>query len=113
MKAEALRCAVAAACIMAAVQTAAAQSGDIRSGRQLAIGCQGCHGLDGLSKQPDAPNLAAQPEIYLVRSMREYKTRQRRHEQMNVVAEALSEAEIANVSAYYAAIEIEVVKKPE
>lgn len=90
-----------------------AQAGDVSAGRQVALGCQGCHGLDGLSKQPDAPNLAAQPEIYLIKAMAEYKTRQRRHEQMNVVAQTLSESEIANVSAYYAAIEIDVVKKPE
>ncbi len=68
--------------------------------------------MDGLSKQPDAPNLAAQPEIYLVKALKEYRAKQRRHEQMNVVAEGLTEAEIANVSAYYAAIEIEVVAKP-
>ena len=91
----------------------AAEAGDVRAGRQVAIGCQGCHGMDGLSKQPDAPNLAAQPASYLVKAMAEYKTRRRWHEQMNIVAQTLTEAEIANVAAYYAAIEIEVVKKPE
>lgn len=74
--------------------------------------CQGCHGLDGLSKQPDAPNLAMQPEIYLARALAAYKTGERRHEQMKVAAEGLSDADIANVSAYYAAIEIEVIRKP-
>jgi cytochrome c553 len=32
---------------------------------------------------------------------------------MNVVAQGLSEREIADVAAYYAAIEIEVVKTPQ
>jgi cytochrome c553 len=86
---------------------------DIKAGRRIALGCQGCHGMDGLSKQPDAPNLAAQPEIYLVRAMRAYKDRSRKHEQMNVAADALGDKEIADVAAYYAAIEIEVVRKPE
>lgn len=86
---------------------------DIKAGRQVALGCQGCHGMDGLSKQPDAPNLAAQPAIYLVKAMAEYRAKARQHEQMNVVAQALSEREVADVAAYYAAIEIEVVKTPQ
>lgn len=90
-----------------------AMAGNVKAGRQIALGCQGCHGMDGLSKQPDAPNLAAQPEIYLVKAMGEYRNRARRHEQMNVVAQGLSEQEIADVAAYYAAIEIEVTKKPQ
>jgi cytochrome c553 len=86
---------------------------DIKAGRQVALICQGCHGMDGLSKQPNAPNLAAQPEIYLIKAMKEYKDGTRKDEQMKVAAEALSDKEIADVGAYYAAIEIEVVKKPE
>ena len=104
--------ALAAALCLGLAAAGSAQSGDVRAGRQIALTCQGCHGMDGLSKQPDAPNLAAQPQIYLVKAMREYKAKQRRHEQMNVVAEALTDAEIAHVAAYYAAIEIEVVTKP-
>jgi cytochrome c553 len=86
---------------------------DVKAGRQVALICQGCHGMDGLSKQPNAPNLAAQPGIYLIKAMKEYKDGTRKDEQMKVAAEALSDKEIADVAAYYAAIEIEVVKKPE
>jgi cytochrome c553 len=88
-------------------------AGDVKAGRKVALICQGCHGMDGLSKQPNAPNLAAQPEIYLIKAMKEYKDGTRKDEQMKVAAEALSDKEIADVAAYYAAIEIEVVKKPE
>lgn len=105
-----MRLMTAAALLCAGLTPAAAQ--DVKAGRQIALMCQGCHGLDGLSKQPDAPNLAMQPEIYLVRALTAYKTGERKHEQMKVAAEGLSEKDIANVSAYYAAIEIEVIKKP-
>jgi cytochrome c553 len=101
---------VAAVCGLTA---ASATAQDVKAGRQVALICQGCHGMDGLSKQPNAPNLAAQPEIYLIKAMKEYKDGTRKDEQMKVAAEALSEKEIADVAAYYAAIEIEVVKKPE
>ncbi|MGL5116257.1 MAG: c-type cytochrome [Beijerinckiaceae bacterium] len=105
-----MRLLVAMATLCAALSPAIAQ--DVKAGRQIALMCQGCHGLDGLSKQPDAPNLAMQPEIYLVRSLTAYRTGERKHEQMKVAAEGLSDRDIANVSAYYAAIEIEVISKP-
>jgi cytochrome c553 len=90
-----------------------AEAQDIRAGRQIALICQGCHGMDGLSKQPNAPNLAQQPATYLVKAMNEYRSGARKDEQMNVAAKAMTDKEIADVAAYYAAIEIEVVKKPE
>lgn len=35
-------------------------AGDVKAGRMKAQMCQACHGLDGLSKVPDAPNIAGQ-----------------------------------------------------
>ncbi|MCA3562740.1 MAG: cytochrome c [Methylocystis sp.] len=101
------------ACIAILGGSLAASAQDLKAGRQFAPACQGCHGLDGLSKQPDAPNLAAQPAIYLVKALKEYRDGVRKHEQMSVLAKALTDKEIADVAAYYEAIEIEVVKKPE
>jgi cytochrome c553 len=99
-------------CLIMLTNLAAAQAGDVKAGRQIALTCQGCHGMDGLSKQPDAPNLAMQPESYLIKAMAEYASGTRRNEQMKVAAVGLSEKEVADVASYYAAIEIEVVKKP-
>jgi cytochrome c553 len=104
---------VVASAVAALTLLSPAWAGDVKAGRQIAAGCQGCHGLDGLSKQPNAPNLAAQPEIYLVKAMKEYRDRSRKDEQMQVLAAALTDKEVADVAAYYAAIEIEVVRKPE
>jgi cytochrome c553 len=101
-----------AICLILLGGIAAAQAGDVKAGRQIALTCQGCHGLDGLSKQPDAPHLAMQPEAYLIKAIREYANGTRHNEQMKVVAAALSEKEISDVAAYYAAIEIEVIRKP-
>ena len=72
--------------------------------------CQVCHGLDGIAKLPDAPNLAGQKEIYLVRSLTAYKTGERQNPQMSIVAPTLSDDDIANLSAYYASIKIDVQK---
>jgi cytochrome c553 len=81
---------------------------DRAAGRQKALQCQACHGLDGLSKLPEAPNLAGQPERYLVKSLKEYRDGQRRDEMMRILAEPLSDGDIEDLAAYYGAIEVEV-----
>jgi cytochrome c553 len=102
---RALRAATCAAtAAMAAVQPTVA--GDASAGRQKAIQCQACHGLDGRAKIPGAPHIAGQVEEYLVKSMRAYKSGARTDEMMTVVMRELSEDDIADLAAYYAAIEI-------
>ena len=65
-----------------------------------------CHGLDGLSKLPDAPHLAGQPERYLVKSLDEYRKGVRKNELMTLVVKDLSDQDIADLASYYGAIEI-------
>jgi cytochrome c553 len=89
-----------------------ALSGDVTAGRAKALMCQACHGLDGLSKVPDAPNLAGQVESYLAAQLGAFKAGARKSEAMNVVAASLSETDVADLAAYYAAIEISVGKVP-
>ena len=103
-----LRPVIAAALLgLAALPAAAA---DAKVGRQKAAGvCQACHGMDGLSKNPEAPNLAGQVEGYLARALGEYRTGARKNESMNIVAKDLSDEDIGHLAAYYASIEIEVV----
>ena len=86
-----------------------AGAGDARAGRQKLTTCQGCHGLDGLSKNPESPNLAGQIESYLVRSLAAYKSGERKNESMNIVAKDLSDEDIADVAAYYASIQVDVL----
>jgi cytochrome c553 len=85
-----------------------AEAADVAAGRRKALQCQACHGLDGLSKLPEAPHLAGQPERYLVRSLDEYRKGTRKNEMMTLVVKDLSDQDIADLAAYYAAIEISV-----
>ena len=87
-------------------------AGDVAAGRAKALMCQACHGLDGQSKVPDAPNLAGQVEGYLAVQLGAFKAGTRKSEAMNVVAASLSEADVADLAAYFAAIEVNVVKVP-
>ena len=89
-----------------------ARAGDAKLGLALAEKCQACHGLDGISKIPEAPNIAGQVENYLVKQITAFKSGERKNEMMSVVAPDLSDADIENLAAYYAAIEITVGKAP-
>ena len=82
------------------------------AGRQKALQCQTCHGLDGLSKMPEAPNIAGNPEQYLVRQMNAFKKGERKNEMMTVVVQPLSEQDIEDLAAYYAAVEVTVKVPP-
>lgn len=91
---------------------AIAQAGNAKAGREKAIACQACHGLDGMSKVPDAPNIAGQVESYLAAQLRAFKSGTRKNEAMSVVASTLSDQDIDNLAAYFAAIEIKPGKLP-
>jgi cytochrome c553 len=88
-------------------------AGDIKAGRAKALMCQACHGLDGLSKVPDAPNIAGQTEPYIVAQLQAYKSGARKNDAMSVVAPSLSDTDIEDLAAYFSAIEISVVKIPD
>ena len=101
---------IAALVLLAAGSSAFA--GDVAAGRAKALMCQACHGLDGLSKVPEAPNIAGQTESYLALQLSAFKTGTRKSETMNVVASTLSDADVENLAAYFSAIEIRIVKVP-
>jgi cytochrome c553 len=104
-----------ALCLFALVSILAAgpgEAGDLKAGRAKALMCQACHGLDGLSKVPDAPNIAGQTEPYIVAQLQAYKSGARKNEAMSVVAPSLSDNDIDDLAAYFSAIEIAVVKIP-
>lgn len=90
----------------------AGQAGDIKAGRAKAMMCQACHGLDGLSKAPDAPNIAGQIEPYLVAQLQAYKSGTRKNDAMSVVAPSLSDKDIEDLAAYFSAVEISVGQLP-
>ena len=83
-----------------------AADGDVAAGRQKALQCQTCHGLDGMSKLPEAPHIAGQPEPYLIKSLNDFRQGIRKNEMMDVVAKELTDQDIADLAAYYSAIEV-------
>jgi cytochrome c553 len=108
------RIAASIVCVFAAFASQSAlAAGDAKAGRQKAVKCQACHGLDGQAKLPDSPNLAGQNPIYLAKALQDYRSGARHNEMMSVVAHLLADQDIADLAAYYAAIPITVGPPPK
>lgn len=81
-----------------------ASAGDATAGKTKAATCGGCHGANGISAVPTYPNLAGQKEAYLVKQMKAFRDGTRTDPTMNAMAKPLSDADIANLSAFYSGL---------
>ena len=59
-------------------------AGNVTAGRQKALACQACHGMDGKAKIPEAPNLAGQSDIYLAKALKDYRSGARKNDMMSL-----------------------------
>lgn len=86
-------------------------AGDVSAGATVAQSCIMCHGEKGISTMAGTPSLAGQPDLYLANQLRDFREGKRHNEVMNVIAKPLSDADIDNVSAYFAQFEIQLKKR--
>ncbi len=77
---------------------------DLQAGKELAAACAGCHGADGISDGPLTPSLAGQPDEFVQWQLVYFRSGARKDEVMGPIAEALSNADIRNLGAYYASL---------
>lgn len=82
----------------------AALAGDVEKGKARSATCVACHGNNGISMIPMYPNLAGQKEQYLVLQMKAFRDGIRKNMVMAPMAKGLSDADIENLSAYYASL---------
>jgi cytochrome c553 len=75
--------------------------GDREAGRQIAGQCRTCHGLDGVAKIPIAPNIGGENPAYIIHQLTAFRDGTRVHEMMSVVAKGLTDAQIADLAAWY------------
>lgn len=106
-----MKTAITLAIIMATGLSAAAvraQSGDPVKGKEAAIVCQACHMEDGGGKDngdiESWPRLAGLPAAYLHKQMLDFKNGSREAPSMMPFANLLDDAQLADVSAYYASL---------
>ncbi len=83
--------------------SAAAEPVDVSRGQLKAAMCVACHGETGIAVLPDYPNLAGQKAGYLQLALTAYRDGQRQHQIMAPMAQGLTDQEIIDIAAYYAA----------
>jgi cytochrome c553 len=76
-------------------------AGDGAAGRALAKNCAACHGETGIASNPAWPMLAGQKPGYLANVLKAFRAGLRKDPMMAGVARGLSDADIANVAAYF------------
>lgn len=93
-------------CIAAVLTLSASLSyaGDAAAGKAKTAVCAGCHGAEGISNNGMWPNLAGQKEAYLVKAINDYKNGKRNDPMMASMVKGLSDADIANLAAYYSSL---------
>jgi len=77
--------------------------GSVEAGAKKSVTCAACHGQDGNSANPQWPSLAGQHAKYTVRALKAYKNGTRQNVLMSGQAMALSEQDMEDLAAYYAA----------
>jgi cytochrome c553 len=83
-------------------QSQAPTTGDIARGASKAVACSACHGPNGNSVNPEFPRLAGQHATYLAHAIKGYRSGARQNSLMMAVTQALSDADIADIAAYFA-----------
>ena len=91
------------ALFVALLATSSAMAADAEAGKAKAVMCAACHGATGTSVNPMWPNLAGQHELYLAKQIKAFRDGDRKDPMMTALVKALSDADIANLAAFYAA----------
>ncbi len=86
------------------VSASSAIAGDAAKGKAKAAACGACHGTDGIGKSPTFPNLKGQKVTYLEKQLKAFKSGARKDPIMNGQVKALSDADMANIAAFYSSM---------
>lgn len=86
---------------LSALLSVNAFAGSAAAGKQKATTCQACHGADGNSQSPEFPKLAGQYQDYIIHALHAYKNGTRKNPIMKGFAANLSDADIADLAAYF------------
>ncbi len=85
------------------VSTNALAAGSVEAGQSKSVTCTACHGPDGNSVNPEWPSIAGQHQSYLQSQLTAFRDGARQNALMSPQAMNLSDEDIADLAAYYAA----------
>lgn len=89
--------------VLAVVAGVSQAAGDAAAGQAKSAMCAACHGADGNSPVAMYPKLAGQGEKYLAKQLRDFRGGVRANPIMMGMAAGLSDQDIADLAAFYAA----------
>jgi cytochrome c553 len=105
----------AIAMVAASAAVAADVSGDAAAGQRKNGLCIGCHGIPGYKTAfPEVysvPKLGGQQASYIVSALQAYKRGDRAHPSMRAIVAGLSDQDMADLAAYYAADAVKAAAK--
>ena len=87
--------------LIALVLSPLALAGELTQNSELVQTCGACHGVDGNTLLPIAPNLAGQVPGYLLYELNAYKSHNRMDEFMGAFVDPLTDEDISRLVAYY------------
>ena len=107
MKVRRITTIAVATALAAASGIVSAADGDANAAMDKRSMCIGCHGIPGyrttFPSVYHVPKLGGQHAAYIVKALQAYKSGERSHPTMQGIAEGLSEQDMADLAAYYAA----------
>jgi cytochrome c553 len=93
--------------LWAATLVPAAQAQDAKAGEKKAAMCMGCHSIPGYQASfPEihkVPMISGQGDKYIVAALNAYKKGERKHPTMKAITASLTEQDMADLAAFYAA----------
>jgi cytochrome c553 len=88
--------------LLSLVPAIAFSAGNAAEGKNKSAVCHACHGPTGKSTQPIYPNLGGQQQSYLIKTLQGFRGGSRKNAIMNGFAANLSDADIEDITAWYA-----------
>jgi cytochrome c553 len=86
---------------LASTPAYAADNNDVK---EKAAVCSGCHGEAGISQTENIPSLAGQPDQFIQWQLVFFRGGSRKNEQMQLIAEQVSNEDVRTLGAYFAAL---------
>lgn len=98
---------IVVAAVAASAVFSAHAAGNAAAGKNKVFQCQGCHGIPGwktaFPEVYSVPKLGGQRAEYIVAALKAYKSGERDFATMRAMAADLSDQDMADIGAYYAA----------
>src|SRR5262249_32444670 len=98
-----IRFVVTTALLAAMLAAGSAFGADPEAGRRKSEPCAKCHGADGNATTPGVPSLAAQPTFFTHWQLIKFRDGRRKDAQMSPFAANLTDDDMADLAAFYAA----------